>query len=201
MVQWTISSCERRELRRAAEHCSCPDIGPVPALHDWRMTLGPEFGIFRDTMDSEIIAKLGSPSIKLEGLQIWIHRTQFPNSEDYWDGNWLNVTAHCGAAGASVFASGAIIHLSEIERWKIETEALIRNLEGQAALKCMEPALSVLLSARSLGHISMEVSITNDHLAQKHAFLFEIDQSYLEPLVKQCAAVLEDFPIKSPLKK
>jgi len=41
-------------------------------------------------------AKLGMPDLKLEGLQIWIHGRQFPDAADYWDGNWLRVTAHCG---------------------------------------------------------------------------------------------------------
>jgi hypothetical protein len=54
---------------------------------------------------------LGAPDIKLDGLQMWIHGRQFPNEEDYWDGNWLNVTAHCGSQGADVWTSGPILHV------------------------------------------------------------------------------------------
>lgn len=46
------------------------------------------------------------------------------------------------------------------------------------------------------GHITMEVSITPDHMSQRHWFQFEIDQSYLPPLVKQCQSILEAYPIK-----
>jgi hypothetical protein len=141
-------------------------------------------------------AKLGTPDLKLEGLQIWIHGRQFPDAADYSDGNWLRVTAHCGGSGASVFATGSIIHLSELDGWRVESEELLKNLSGEAKLACMEPALSVTLKAGSLGHITMDVSITPDHMRQRHWFQFEIDQSYLPLLVKQCQSILEVYPIK-----
>jgi hypothetical protein len=60
----------------------------------------------------------------------------------------------------------------------------------------MEPALSVTLKSGSLGHITMEMSITPDHMSQRHWFQFEIDQSYLPPLVKQCQSIFAAYPIK-----
>lgn len=54
---------------------------------------------------------LGAPDIELEGSQMWIHGRQFPNDEDYWDGNWLNVTAHCGSHGANVWTGGPFFML------------------------------------------------------------------------------------------
>jgi hypothetical protein len=141
-------------------------------------------------------AKLGTPDLKLERLQIWVHGRQFPDAADYWDGNWLHVTAHCGGIGASVFVTGAIIHLSELDLWLVESEELLKNLNGEANLACMEPNLSVTLKSGSLGHLAMEVSITPDHMSQCHWFQFDIDQSYLPPLVKQCQSILEAYPIK-----
>lgn len=147
-------------------------------------------------MDHKAFTSLGAPDLKLEGLQIWVHGRQFPDSHDYWDGNWLRVTAHCGGNGASVFATGSIIHLSELDRWLVETEELLKNLNGEAKLACMEPALSATFKSGSLGHITMEVSITPDHMAQRHWFQFEIDQSYLPTFVKQCRSILEAHPIR-----
>ena len=147
-------------------------------------------------MDNDAFARLGTPDLKLEGLQIWVHGRQFPDLHDYWDGNWLQVTAHCGETGASVFATGSIIHLSELDRWRSETEALLKNLNGEAKLNCMEPNLAASLKAVSLGHITFEVSITPDQMTQRHWFQFSIDQTYLPPLVKQCRAILEAYPIR-----
>jgi hypothetical protein len=52
---------------------------------------------------------LGPPALQVVGFQLWIHGRQFPDAQDCWDGNWLRVTAHCGANGATVWASGAIV--------------------------------------------------------------------------------------------
>jgi hypothetical protein len=45
---------------------------------------------------------LGAPDLQIAGLRLWVHDRQFPMADDYWDGNWLQVTVHCGAPGASV---------------------------------------------------------------------------------------------------
>jgi len=131
----------------------------------------------------------------LAGLQIWIHGRQFPDSVDYWDGNWINVTAHCGASGASVWVRGNIIHLPEIAHLITGVESLCKTLRGKAELPCIEPELSFTLEAENLGHIQMTVDIT-PNLSQTHRFAFEIDQSYLPKLLSDCNAVLRQYPIK-----
>jgi hypothetical protein len=142
------------------------------------------------------LGNLGTPDVKLAGLQIWIHGREFPKSRDYWDGNWLRVTAHCGADGASVVTSGSIIHLDELQRWLTESEKMHRTLRGEASLECIEPELNVRLRAMSLGRIAMEVEITPNNITQQHSFEFEIDQSYLAPLIEQCRSILEAYPIR-----
>ena len=144
--------------------------------------------------------KLGLPNIRLAGVQIWVHNRQFPESDDYWDGNWINVTAHCGAKGADVWISGSIIHLPEIKRWVNACENMHATLSGEANLECMEPWLSIKLVMRELGQISMEVSITPDLAAQEHRFEFDIDQSYLPELVKECRRVIARHPIRNDSK-
>ena len=134
--------------------------------------------------------------LRLAGLRIRVHGRQFPDARDDWDGNWLDVTAQCDDNGASVVARGPILHLSELERWRREAEKLFEALAGEARLDCREPNLSVLLKAASLGQITMDVSITPDHLAQKHWFRFEIDQSYLPSLIAQCRTILEAYPLR-----
>ena len=116
-------------------------------------------------MVTDPAAKLGTPDLKIEGLQIWVHGRQSPDAADYWDGNWLRVTAHCGRNGASVFTTGSIIHLSELDRWLVESEELLKNLKGEAKLACMEPALSVTLKSGSLGHIKAWPDLSGQGLA------------------------------------
>lgn len=141
------------------------------------------------------IENLGQPSIEIAGLRIWIHGRQFPDANDYWDANWLNVTVQCGAHGSSVLVNGNIIHLSEISHFLSGVEILYKNLKGQAKMDCMEPELNVELEAENLGHIKLTVNITPDHLYQQHTFVFEIDQSYLPKLISDSKGILEKYPV------
>jgi len=79
------------------------------------------------------IEELGEPDLKVAGLQIWIHGRQFPDAMDSDDGNWLRVTAHCGALGASVFVSGAILQVTDLVRWG-ERSAMLLGGETSSAV-------------------------------------------------------------------
>ena len=97
------------------------------------------------------------PDLGLAGLSIWVLGRQFPDQTDYWDGNWLNVTAHCGVTSASVWASGAILTVSDIALWASQCVALYESGQGQAALQPCEPNLLVILrSFDRLASISTE---------------------------------------------
>jgi hypothetical protein len=140
---------------------------------------------------------LGSPSLKIAGLQVWIHGRQFPESHDFWDGNWLSVTVHCGAKSASVWAQGAILMVSDLRRWADECELLRETLSGTAALRPLEPGLSIVInSADNIGHLNMQVLITPDHMTQRHSFDFDIDQTYLSDLIRDCRAIVKQYPVR-----
>lgn len=140
--------------------------------------------------------QLGAPDIKVNGLQIWVHGRQFPEATDYWDGNWLRITAHCGTHGADVWTSGPILNLPALVSWLAELEDLNRSLTGEANLVPLEPELCVKVTAGQLGHISMEVEITPDRVTQEHTFRFELDQSFLKPVIDGCRKIISKYPVR-----
>ena len=139
---------------------------------------------------------LGAPDIALSGLKIWISGRQFENATDFWDANWLVVTAQCASAHSEVVARGPIIHLSELENWKSALQKLHETIQGEAGLNCMEPELDVSIKLDGMGAGSVAVSITPDNLTERHDFIFSIDQSYLPPLIRALQAILRTYPIK-----
>ena len=142
-------------------------------------------------------ADLGEPDLKLAAFQLWVHGREFPEAEDYYDGNWLRVTAHCGASGASVWAQGAILMVTDIARFSEGCAALLNGDSTSATLDPLEPELNLSLQAADqLGHVRAMVEITPDHLAQAHRFEFEIDQSYLPDIIRQCSAIVQEYPIR-----
>jgi hypothetical protein len=148
--------------------------------------------------DAEI---LGQPALHVAGFRLWVHGRQFPESQDYWDGNWLNISAYCEAPGAVVWAAGANLMTLDIDRWRRECDVLHDRMEGEAALRSYDPNLFVTIRpSDALGHLSLRVEITQEHLEQQHMFEFKIDQSFLPGIVSQCRAILQEYPIRQPEK-
>jgi hypothetical protein len=140
---------------------------------------------------------LGEPDLKVAGFQLWVHGRQYPEANDYYDGNWLRVTAHCGSSGASVWAHGAILKVTDIAGFGNGCVAMLDGPSRSADLAPCEPEIKVSLEASDrVGHIRAQVEITPDHLLQAHRFEFEIDQSYLPGIIKQCSDIVQEYQIR-----
>ena len=121
---------------------------------------------------------------------------------NFWDGNWLRVTAHAGAPGASVWATGAILMVTDLVRWAQDCDALAKGDAQQAELAPFEPDLYVLIrQVGRLGHFAMRVQITPDHTYQRHSFEFEVDQTDLREMTKQCRSIARAYPVRGEAGK
>ena len=139
------------------------------------------------------LTHLGDPHLKLAAFKLWVHGYQYPDCDDYWDGNWLRATAICSENGATVQISGAFIRNTEIADWHLAVEKIGINLAGEARLECMEPDLAVGLKFQPLGAVEMTVEISPDHLSQEHRFVFLIDQSYLARCHRNASDCCKNF--------
>ena len=151
-------------------------------------------------MKQRELENLGESDLQIAGLRVWIHGREFPDATDYWDGNWLRVTAYCTSPESNVRVHGSIIHLAEILGLLRGCERLYETLTGRAELACIEPSLRVELEAETGGHIRVVVSITPDHMTEKHSFHDGIDQTYLPPIIAACRRILERFPVREAEK-
>lgn len=138
---------------------------------------------------------LDEPDLNFCGLSLWVDQRQFPDALDFWDGNWLMVRARMEAIGARVECKGPILMTTDIMQFRDQLSAMAASLAGEAALKSLEPELSMVLTMRELGHVEAVIEITADHLNQHHRFCVDADQSYLPGLIRSCDAVLSRFPV------
>lgn len=139
----------------------------------------------------------GEPHLEIAGFRLWIRRRQYPDSDEYWDANWLDVSARCEAHGASVRVEGPVLMAPDVERFLRECEALHEYLTGAATLDSAEPNLRVRLSADGrAGHLALAVRITPDAAMQRHEFTFALDQTYLPAVISQCRAILREYPVR-----
>jgi hypothetical protein len=136
------------------------------------------------------------PDLTFGPLRLWALGRQFPDSSDQWDGNWLTVMAHCDLAGAQVTTCGPWIHISELEAWQCELRELDRTISGTASLNCIEPYLQITVEAKKLGQLLVTVDITPDDRTQTHRFHFELNQTFLRPLISDISQILIKYPEK-----
>jgi hypothetical protein len=136
------------------------------------------------------------PDVVFAGFRLWVFGRQFPDSRDYWDGNWVVAKAVCDSHASRVEARGSFIHLPELSAWRKALRKLHRRVEGEAELKCMEPNLStrVVLDKRGTG--TFTVHITPDHMTEAHQFTFDVDQSYLPTVVDQLTVLLKRHHVR-----
>ena len=71
----------------------------------------------------------GEPDLKIAGLSIWAISREFPQSDDYWDGNWLvsPITVRVKDFAAKVAAG---LRAEEIRRFRLELEQLEQAVDG-----------------------------------------------------------------------
>jgi len=154
----------------------------------------------RDT--SEMMAQTArapilAPAIELGDFQLTVHRRQFPDAQDRWDGNWLHVTAQCLQGGALVVASGPILEAPDIQRLRDGLAELVRTQAGAAELRGSEPNLLVRVTAADgFGDLRVRVELTPDPHGQGHWFAYALDRSYLVEGIQQLDAVLAIFPVR-----
>ena len=151
-------------------------------------------------MDRHDSQQFSEPDIKLAGFCLWVHGRQFEEAQDYWDGNWLRVTAHYGAGHSQVWAQGSILHLSELAIWFSELEKLHRIVEGSARLRCIEPNLRVEIKLGRTGSGEARFEITPEYTKEGHWFLEKVDQSYFPDLIRDFRRLLEQYPVRGKPK-
>jgi hypothetical protein len=140
---------------------------------------------------------LEEPALSVAGFQLWIHGREFPDSIDYDDGNWLHVTARCDAVGASTWIQGPVLMVTDIESFRTQCQELLAGETAVATLDPLEPEIKIKIEAiDQLGHLRLRVEMTADHLTQDHRIDFDIDQSYLPGIIKQCSAIIKEFPVR-----
>jgi hypothetical protein len=87
--------------------------------------------------------------------------------------------------------------VTDIAGFGDQCAAMLGGDGKSAALDPLEPELRVSLEASDgLGHVRAQVEITPDHLLQAHRFEFEVDQSYLPGIIRQCSAIVQEYPIR-----
>lgn len=131
--------------------------------------------------------------INIGPVEIVVHGFQYPDSDEYWDANWLNVTATLSRGTTIIVAAGAIVHTSELQSFMDECKSMHNTISGSANLNCMEPNLKIEMKIDKLGGIDAVIEITPDHLKEEHRIYEVLDQSYLPGIISSLEDCLSTY--------
>jgi len=142
------------------------------------------------------------PDLEIINLKIWIHDREQPNSEDYYEGNWLNITAECESninkfEGSKIWTEGSYLLTWEIYGIQERLNSFYNNFEGTLEFRFMEePFLALNFEAINSEKVAIEISISPD-VDKTHKYYYQTDKSYILEIISQCKKILSKFPIKA----
>jgi hypothetical protein len=130
-----------------------------------------------------------------EYLTLAIHGRNRPESEDYWDGNWLWCTAEV-AAGAFRGSLSNVVRNEDLIRFLPMLEDLYRRLDGEALFDTLEGWLDLRMIGVGHGQAEVRGSLCDAPVdGNQLEFRLALDQTFLPPLIAQIRAAVEAFPV------
>lgn len=145
-------------------------------------------------VDEKAVLLIGSRAS--EFLSVRPIRHAHPDSDDYWDGNWLEAEIEL-AAGAFRGSFRACLRTDEFIPFRDQVSALYENLNGESTFDSMESWLTIQIKGDGLGHFIVECQ-ANDNSGGGNSlnFSLSIDQTQLPMLVSGLDKIVEQFPLK-----
>jgi hypothetical protein len=130
-------------------------------------------------------------------LKLLILNYANPNSNDFWDGNWLNVKILIKVGGFNGDYNAQLRNINFLDLKK-GLENLYNKLDGFAEFHCIEDYLGIKIKGDGLGHFTADCFAIDypGIYGNKLKFSLEFDQTEISELTKMIDLIIEKYPIK-----
>ncbi|TWT09292.1 hypothetical protein [Planomicrobium sp. CPCC 101079] len=128
-------------------------------------------------------------------IGIEVFTQSYPESIDYWDGNWLNAKIECEIPGFLAKFSFQL-RTDEIKDFADQLTAMDQSREGKAALYNLDGYIEIEGMIDGLGDIQWTAALcypAGNGASLK--FEFRSDQNSLNRLIKEIDEILAVFPV------
>jgi hypothetical protein len=133
---------------------------------------------------------------QVEFLLITVRGRAYRQSQDYWDGNWLLVTAAV-RAGKFTGEIPGMLRAEELQQFSDDLRSFRQSLTGSVVFDTMEGWLNLRIEPSKTGRIAIEGEIQDDVSAPFNnlEFNLEMDQTFLLTPLQQLEQVVKAFPV------
>jgi hypothetical protein len=133
-----------------------------------------------------------------DSITITVQKRAYPNSTDFWDGNWLVSPIEFEIGEFAGVVSQAMLRTDEIERFQTSLRDLYERNEGEALLPSLENWIELRMRGDGIGHVEVQGEIRDAASGYGNELSFSligIDQTYLPEVLGQLDAILEAYPV------
>jgi hypothetical protein len=136
-----------------------------------------------------------------EYLEIYADNFAYPDSTDFWDGNWIETRIKIKVGGFTGNYSAQIRNVDFLDL-KNGLERLYNQLDGYANFNCLEEYLQIKIKGDGLGHFLADCIANDNPGIRGHELKFSIDfdQTEIHRMTKMIDDLLIEFPIKEMKK-
>lgn len=72
---------------------------------------------------------------------------------------------------------------------------MYETLQGNCSFSIADPEFSMLFECQRLGQVDVTVDLSANLIRERHSFKYELDQSYLPPVIQTLFSYLENPPM------
>lgn len=132
-----------------------------------------------------------------EYLVIYVINREYPQSSDYWDGNWVKsiINVSIGGFTGKVKAS---LRSEEFVEFMNELSKLYEKISGQAHFTTMEQWLSITVIGDGLGHFEAQCKLSDNAPAgggNTLYFTLHFDQTFVPGIIADLNRIITAFPV------
>lgn len=134
-------------------------------------------------------------SEQVDHILIQISGVSHPNSNDFWDGNWMNAKIRV-RAGAFRANTSACLRRDEFQSFLTQLRSMVASCKEQASFSSLEEWLAFDVTGNKLGHFFAKGSVIDDHTTgNKLNFRIQFATIELEKLIEDLEALMDKFPV------
>jgi hypothetical protein len=136
--------------------------------------------------------------VKGEGAKVIIDIKcrNYPDSNDYWDGNWINSDIEASVPGYRVSFNGNL-RAEELVFFLRSLKKMNQSLSGFSEFTSIEGVINIRGEINKTGQVEWTGKTTYPvGIGATLTFSFVSDQSFLPNLISELELVTKEFPVK-----
>lgn len=142
------------------------------------------------------------PDAVLGGFSLWITGRPYAHIQEAYGQDILDFETLVESPWSTVRAAGQL-SAAGLSGFSRDLNAIHKALNGEAVLEAVEGGaiLILTLAMEPLGHVEATVDLRfNPGDEERHTFVWSLDQTFLEPFVRQARALAATYPSPFPAK-